>query len=256
MRPLCYLNEGKGNAAALIGAFAEGSGAEVTRTLQFVPGREAVFWGVDRATLPVYRAVIRSNTPFLYIDNGYFRSRWAGGDYYRVTRNAEQCSGVGASDGVRWRALGMKIAPWTMAGSHVLIACQSDFWHERHGDGSAAEFGAKVKVELARHTDRRIIIRDKPIGGHREPPLAEHLRDCWAVVTHSSIVAAEAILAGIPAFMLATSAMTAIALEDLSMIEKPLRPQGREPWASVLADHQWTLGEIRSGKAWRDLGAA
>ncbi|MCR4331296.1 MAG: hypothetical protein NUV34_01110 [Sulfuricaulis sp.] len=252
-RPLCYLNTGKKNAAALMGAFAEGSGAEVTTVLEFKPGREAVFWGIDRATLPIWNKVVETGTPFWYVDNGYFMSRWSGGNYYRVTRDAEQHTGEGVSDGARWRALNLKIAPWTMGGDYILVACQSDFWHERHGDGSAAQFGEKVKAELAKCTKRRAIVRGKPIGGHVEPPLEEQIRGAWATVAFSSIVAGQGLLAGVPAFMLAPGAMGTVASLDLSEIERPYRPADRERWAGVLADNQWTLDEIRNGVTWKAL---
>lgn len=255
MKLLCYLNPRKGNAREMMEAFAAGSGAEVTTRLEFVPEREAVFWGVDRETLPIWRRVIETATPYWYVDNGYFRSKWTGGSYYRVTRNAEQCSGTGESDGSRWRKLLLRISPWTCSGRHVLVACQSDFWHERHGHGSAAEFGAAMSAELARHTTRPVIVRGKPIGGHKEPPLAEHLRDCWSVVTYSSILAAEAILAGVPAIVLAKGAMQTVARNDISEIERPLRSDDRERWAAVLADNQWTPAEIRNGAAFAALNS-
>lgn len=251
MKPLAYLNLQKGNAKAMMEAFAEGSGAEITTKLEFQPGREAVFWGVDRLTLPLWRKVQETRTPFWYVDNGYFRSRYSGGDHYRVTRNAMQCKGDGTSDGARWRALDIALQPWRADGRHILIACQSDFWHERHGHGSAAGFAERVRKEM--HTKRPIIVRGKPIGGHVEPPLDVHLKDCWAVVTHSSMAAAEALLAGVPAFVLAPSAMVSVTLDDLSLIEFPACPSDRERWASVLADNQWRLSEIKAGVAWKAL---
>lgn len=252
-RPLCYLNTAKKNAQTLVGAFADGSGAEITKKMEFQPGREAVFWGVDRETLPIYNEVLATGTPYWYMDNGYFKSKWSGGDYYRITRNAEQHSGKGTTDGNRWCALNIKIMPWTMSGEYILVACQSDFWHERHGDGSAAEFGEKVKAELAKYTKRPVIVRGKPIGGHVEPPLDQQIAGAWATVAYSSIVAAQGILAGVPAFMLAPGAMGSVANLDLSKIENPYRPAARRRWAGVLADNQWRLEEIRNGTAWKAL---
>src|SRR5688572_2724195 len=95
VKPLCYLNTAKGNAATMMEAFAQGAGAEITTKLEFQPGREAVFWGVDRATLPIWNQVQATDTPFWYVDNGYFRSKHVGGDYYRITHNATQCAGLG-----------------------------------------------------------------------------------------------------------------------------------------------------------------
>ncbi len=253
MKPLCYLNPAKSGAAAMMQAFAAGSGAEITTRLEFVPGREAVFWGVDRATLPIFDDVERTNTPYWYIDNGYFLSKWSGGNYYRITRNAEQHGGAGTSDGKRWRKLGLVIAPWTMGGEHILVVCQSDFWHQRHGDGSAEEFGEAVEAELMNYTARPVIVRRKPIGGRKEPPLSTHLHNAWATVAYSSIVAAQGLLMGVPAFMLAPGAMGTVASLDLAQIEQPRRRHDRERWASVLADNQWTIEEIRDGTAWKSL---
>lgn len=254
MRPLCYLNREKGNAEMLMRAFAAGSGAEITTRLEFVPGRQAVFWGVDRETLPIWREVVRTATPYVYVDNGYFRSKWSGGDYYRVTLNAEQCSGDGRGDAMRWRGLDLEFSPWRRFGTHVLIACQSDFWHERHGDGSAAEYAGKVESALRAFTRRPIIVRGKPIAGHVEPPLRDHLADCWAVVTHSSMVGVEALLSGVPVFVTSKCALSPMSGGELSDIEAPRRAD-REPWAAVLAANQWRLAEIRSGEAWRKVTA-
>jgi UDP:flavonoid glycosyltransferase YjiC (YdhE family) len=76
-----------------------------------------------------------------------------------------------------------------------------------------------------------------------EVPFEEDLAEAFCVVTHSSNTAVEAILAGVPAFVLGQSAAQPFACNDLKMIEAPF----------VLADNQWTLKEIREGKAWADL---
>jgi hypothetical protein len=253
MKAICYWNPAKGNSRSMLEAFASGSGAEITNKLQLTDGI-AVLWGVDKATLPLWNEIQRTKHQFIYVDNGYFRSKWQGGDHYRITVNAEQHSGVGSSNGERWKRLDIQIKPWRRDGKHILIACQSDFWHERHGHGSAAGFSANVTRALRQFTDRLIVSRMKPIGVHKEPPLSESLKDCWAVVTHSSMVALEAMLQGIPAFVLAKCALSPVSLSDLSKIETPVYPE-LEHWAAVLADNQWTLNEIRNGTAWKALNA-
>lgn len=251
---LAYLNPSKSNNLAMLNAFADGSGAEVTERLELVAGRPAVFYGVDQKTLTLWREVQRAGHPYFYIDNGYFRSKWQGGDYYRVTRNAPQCSGLGESDGKRWAALGIEIQSWRRSGSHVLIACQSDFWHERHGHGSAAAFADKVTAALRAFTGRPIVVRKKPLKGASEPPLQEALAGCWAVVTHSSMVALEAIISGVPAFTTAKSAFSPVTFSGVGEIESPFYPEDRQGWVESLADNQWTIAEIRNGTAWRALG--
>jgi hypothetical protein len=256
VKPLCYHNVRKGNAAAMIEAFARGSGADITKTLEFVPGRPAVFWGVDAATLAIWRQVVKTGTPYYYIDHGYFRSKWTGGDFFRVTRDAEQCRAIGEeTTGERWRALELEIKPWRKSGEHVIVACQSDFWHERHGDGSAKAFADKVVRKLGEYTKRPVVVRGKPIAGHTEPSLAEHFRDCWAVVTYSSMVGAEGLLEGIPVFALGPTALQPMSSGGLESIESPRYPKEREQWAGVLADNQWRLSEIADGTAWKALTA-
>lgn len=253
MTPLCYLNPAKTNNREMLTAFAEGSGAEVTERLELVPGRPAVFYGVDRATLPLWRETQKSKHPYFYLDNGYFRSKWQGGDHYRITRDAVQCSGLGESTGERWKALDLAIQPWRKSGAHILIACQSDFWHERHGRVSAAVFAGRTTAVLRQFTGRNIVVRNKPIKGRTEPPLLDALAGCWAVVTHSSMVALEAILCGVPAFSVAASALRPVSDEDIAFIEAPTYPDDRERWASVLSDNQWSLPEIRNGTSWGAL---
>lgn len=237
----------------MLTAFAAGSGAEITERLELVPGRPAVLYGVDKTTLPLWREIERTRHPYFYIDNGYFRSKWEGGEHYRITFGAPQCSGFGSSSGDRWKSLERKIHPWSRAGSHILIACQSDFWHERHGSQSAIAFADEVSADLREVTDRAIVVRQKPLKDRTEPPLGQALENCWAVVTHSSMVALEAILTGIPAFVLAPSALGPVSSDDIGAIESPYYPDDRLRWASVLAENQWSLEEIRAGTAWRAL---
>lgn len=253
-RPVCYVSPVKGNAKAMLGAFAEGSGAELVPGDKYQPGRPAVFWGVDRATLAVWYEVERTRTPYWYVDNGYFRSKWQGGDYYRITYMDEQHSGAGDSDGKRFDALQLEIKPWrTEQAGRVMLACQSDFWHERHGHGPAANWAEGCMRAMRPHTHRTMVVRRKPLGGIKEPPLQDEWPATWCVVTHSSMVAAEALLAGVPAFVTAPSSCFGwVCSSNLSEIEHPARGD-RRAWANVLADNQWTLNEIRSGVAWRSL---
>lgn len=270
MRPLCYINPNKGGAREILGAFAKGSGADITADLSLKPGRPAVLYGVDAMTDPLWREIVAKRHPYYYIDNGYFGSKWQGGNYYRVTKDAPQQDGLtsridvtnlddqthkwllGGSDGSRWRKLGKAIKPWRTDGTYILVAVQSDLWHHRHGHGGADRFADWVVAEIGKYTKRPVIVRGKPLKGHTEPPLLDHIRGAWAVVTHTSNVAVDALLEGVPCFTLGQCAAEAMGLSDLSQIESPVHPE-REAWAAVLADNQWTLDELRDGTCWRAL---
>lgn len=249
-RPLCYLNPKKNRAREILEAFAAGSGAEITTDLTLHADRPAVLYGVDPVTEPLYRRIVADGHPHCYIDNGYFRSRWSGGGYYRVTRNRPQHSGAGTSDGARWAALGLEIKPWRKAGTHILIASQSDYWFQRHGLVSADFWVAQVTADLRKYSPRPIVCRRAEAG--KKDPIAADFLDCWAVVVHSSNVAVDALLAGIPVFCSHPCAAYALS-GGVQEIESPVYSDRRERWARVLADHQWSMDEIRNGTCWRDL---
>jgi len=256
LTPLCYLNEKKSNNVAILSAFAQGSGAETTTALELIHGRDAVLYGMAPQTTKLWQSILASRNPYWYVDNGYMRSKWHGGDYYRITRNAPQHSGLGESTGDRFRALGIQIEPWRTDGQHILIACQSDLWHQLHHGMNAAQYATHIAGEIRKHSERPIVVRQKPrsaiVGAYM---LSADLRNCWALVTHSSMAALEAVLAGVPAFVLAQCAISPMARADLSEIEAPRMPEDRERWAGVLADNQWALPDIRNGTAWRALNA-
>jgi hypothetical protein len=74
------------------------------------------------------------------------------------------------------------------------------------------------------------------------------LTDAWALVTHSSNVAVDAVLCGVPVFVAPTSPAAPVANLDLKTMKAPLMPQ-RGAWLASLLAQQFTLDEIRSGFA-------
>lgn len=248
--PVFYATPGREPSAVLGQAFIEGSGGRFTESRFLEPG-PAAFYGVSKFTLPIWRACQEQEREFYYLDNGYFRPGHFEG-FYRVTRNAAQIAGEGRGDPARWRALGLDFAPWRQGGRHVLVIGQSRTYFEMRGQ-RPGDWLWETLAQISRATDRPIIVRPKPRATSPKRPLADDLRDAWCVVCHTSNVAVEAVLAGIPAFVTGACAARPMAETDLSKIETPRRPDGREQWAGVLAANQWTLDEIRSGKCWSDL---
>lgn len=210
----------------------------------------AVFYGVTAGYLDFFRQVVREKRPYVYIDNGYFNSKWHGGAHYRLTRNAPQHLGSGAYPTDRWRALGIELQPWRRTGSHVLVACQSEFWYVRHGT-TMRTWCDYVRAKLALHTTRPIVFSYKPVKGAVGLPSKHGLAGCWAVVTHSSNVAVDAIVAGVPAITLNECAASAMSRPDIGFIENLHYPEDvvRYEWACNLAANQWTVNEIRDGMA-------
>lgn len=195
------------------------------------------------------KQVKEESRDFYFIDNSYFdvaRER-----QFRITRNTLQCDGLNAcwtGDGHgRLRALGVTVKPWREQGGHIVVCPQSAEFMALVG--WQGDWLADVTAGLKQHTSRELRVRVK---GERRP-LAEDLRGAWALVTHMSAAAVEALLAGVPVFCTGRCAARWMGTCDLSLIEEPSMPERREEWAAVLAQNQWTEAEMRDGTAWRAL---
>ena len=231
-------------------AFAEGSGGQIVPPTSLLDGPAATY-GILRGTGDILLECERLGREFYYIDHGYFcPSDHQHGDmsgHYRVTRNAFQAKGKGEHGPGRWDTLDMEMEPWRDCGDHVLVLPMSHNVAMLRGVDPKTWLQDTVAT-LARHTDRPIMVKPKSI----DLTLEEALRDAHCVVGHCSNALVEAVLMGVPAFNLESCAVSAVALQDLSMVEEPRRTDRRQ-WAYNLAWAQFTLDEFRDGTAWKAL---
>lgn len=244
----CYPQDGKKKSYDICSAFAVGCGGRVV-TDGVYRGGPAMFYGVDTANEQVWRDVRASGADWYYADNAFFDQ--CRGKYFRVGKNQLQHSGFGTSDGKRFARLGLRLEPWRTTGAHILVTPQSD-----HFMRVAAGFPNWLESTLAvlnRCTDREIRIRawnrDKLKLAQQLP---QALAGAWALVTYSSGSAISAILSGIPAISTGECIARRMCGTLAETIENPLMPE-RQEWANVVADHQWSLDEFRSGETWRVL---
>lgn len=245
----CYPQPGKARSYILLEAFAQGSGGTVklTRSAVLEPGGAAFYGAIGIENL--VRLAIAERRTWFYGDNAFidaFR-----GKFFRFARNAFQISRLMPPDHARLKALGVTIKPWKKDGRHIVVAEQSTHFLNLAG---AENWLLRVLVDLPKHTDRPIKIRrwgrDKSKAGKS---LIQDLEGAWCLVTHMSAAANEALLAGVPVFVSGQCAATPMASGELSAIESPRYPDGREEWAAGLAGQQWTVDEIRRGDSWRAL---
>lgn len=232
-----------------------------------------VFYGLE-GNLPRIFEYAAEVSRAVYIDLGYWGRRELGryAGYHKLSVNARHPVSYyrrPQHDGERFERFDKDVIPWSMSRSpklertgHILIAGMG-------AKGAAAEGQAPQEwerwaiAEIRKYTDRAIVYRPKPsdplaspIAGTRYSPkgheLAPELEDCWAVVTHHSNVAVDALLAGIPSFCWGGVARE-MSLQDLSRIEDPYMPAGRYKWASDIAWTQWSVPEMKNGDAWAYL---
>lgn len=210
-------------------------------------GSPFAIWGQLLLTLDVLPPAIRAGRPFWHIDNGFWSP--ARGDrigYYRITYRS--LSPVMLAQAPMEREAPAPL-PWRARGNHVLFA------HPGPTFGAAAgldmvTWRQATRISLSAATRRSVIERSKDCCR----PLESDLRSAHALVTHSSNVAIDALLAGIPAFVEPTSPAAPVSAGTVWEIETPSMPD-REPWLRSLACQQFTLGEMRDGTAYRCLAA-
>jgi hypothetical protein len=255
----------------ICGAFAQGGGFPIVPPAPLRPG--GVFmYGALRGLLPTLRQAQREGRTWVYGDNGYFFPGKTEQSYFRLTKNALQHNGSGnppPGSMERAKRLGVQLKPWRTSGSHIVVCPPGHLFGATFGF-SADAWIEKTLAELKKHTDRKLVVRMKVSWNDAKPvdiirgstgkpktsvttPLLSDLAGAWALVTHSSNAAVEAVVAGYPVVCTESCAASAMGTSDLSTIESPRTDGDRESWLAVLAANQWTLGEMRSGQAWAEL---
>lgn len=214
--------------------------------------------------MPSFRPTIdhrrAKGLPWLYMDSCYFGRRGRRGRKhgpftverdeivrYRMVANGFQVTAPSPRPDDRFRATGFKLRPWRAGGKHIVVAAAPPRYVALHG---IEDWLDSTVARLKALTDRPIRVRSK-----RDARLLhEDLVGAWALVTHGSMSAVEAIMLGVPALVDPLySAAAPVARHSLEDIENPVMPD-REAWVAGLAYEQWLLDEIKAGVPFREMG--
>lgn len=196
----------------------------------------------------------RAGATVLVAENGYLGADAQGRQFYALA--AGHHNGAGrwpAMEAPRWPALGLEFTPWQEnENGHILICGQRGIGEP--GLASPHGWHDAMAAKLQKLTDRKIIIRRHPgeRGAPEQPPLDEQLHGAYAVVVWSSSVAGKALLAGIPAFYDAPHHVLEGAMRKAEEINTPWRGE-RQPHFERMANAQWSVAEIESGKPFSHL---
>jgi hypothetical protein len=229
-------------------AFAKGCGGKIVPPAPLLPG-DVFMYGALRGLMPTLLQAQAEGRTWYYADNCYLGPRNL---HFRVTRNARQHDGTGEASPERWERLGLELRPWRKSGKRILICPPGPDYGQLWGIDVKAWLRDQIAA-IERATDRPYRIRERSLARSTDHPLSADLENCWALVTCTSNVAVDALLAGVPVFCTHPCAAYLMGTPDLTRIEDPVMPDDRLRWVQVLAANQWTLEEQRAGTCWREL---
>jgi hypothetical protein len=201
---------------------------------------------------------------FYYMDTGYFGNTdkkikmW-----HRIVKNDLQHNGdIPNLPNDRWSTLCryypyLKWTGWKRPGGKILVVAPSEKPCKFYGI-DLHEWKINTVKELAKHTDRQIIIREKQKKREQRTnfTIYDQLnQDIHAVVTYNSIAATEAVAYGVPTFVQAPNAASPVCSNDLSKIETPYYPDEEliHKWCRYLSYGQFSNRELLNGRAWKIL---
>ncbi|MAF25673.1 hypothetical protein CL634_08905 [bacterium] len=228
----------------MCGAFAEGCGGQTISLKMWFdlwkknqnPPKVAIYGVLYGAYM-----VIENSPNYWHIDHGYFK-RSKNPDifkgYYRINKNSLWNNGSGDSNWDRFNSLNIKLKDWRKTGNHIVIVPPSKHMTPVLNMETWLE---ETIFKVKKYTDRKILVSTK-----YKNPMSEVMKNAWAVITDHSNSAIDAMIEGIPAIF----TNPARRLGSIEQIEDP--PMDRDFFKN-LAHQQWTLEEIKTGKAWLDL---
>lgn len=226
------------------------------------------FVGVKSRAL--HRRFVDAQIPFIMFDKGYCRHKRRDGvkgwEFWRIAVNAHQPTARLAAlnmPGDRLDALELEITEWRESGQQIVIAGSSAKYHDFYDLRNPTSYASGIVKQLRDVTQRPIVYRPKPswreavpISRTRfsRPPetITSVLAGAHALVTHGSNACFEAVLAGVPCFILGDAVAKPISSTDIGMIERPMLAtfKQRRRWLRNIAYFQWTSAEFEAGDAW------
>lgn len=229
----------------------------VDNSVHHEPARPCMFWGFVNRNLDMVRHLeMYGHNNYWYTDAPYFgrfdnKNLKPDNHWWRIAKDGIHVPLVKDCPADRFDRFNVPLKDLREKGEHILV-CPSSYTIQSYIDEN--NWHVNVMHDLKQLTDRPIKWRDKPRGrGTSGPseakiPLAEDLKNAWAVVTSVSLVAVEAIAMGIPVFCHKKSFASPIANTNLNDIENPKWQDPRQ-WFNSLCYQQFTPEEFDNGTA-------
>jgi len=227
----------------------------------------AVIWsqlwhGRMRHNREVWQAFRSSGRSVIVAEVGMLRR----GSTWKLGLNGTGSTAYYGKDLIPGRAdqLRLEAKPWITNGYNIVIAAQRSDSEQWAGQPPTVAWLTETARKIREYTDKPIVIRPHPRqrigdvpgcviemprpvqGTYDNFDYDRSLKTAWAVVNYNSGPGSQAILAGVPAFVDASSLAAPVGNLDLSTINNPSRPD-RAQWLEQLAHTEWYTDEIATG---------
>ena len=211
---------------------------------------------------------------FVYYDKGYIHRGWKTINtrvYYRFSINNFQPLDYFQRiprPPDRWEELNCKLRP-RQSGKHIIFAGYSHKFADFY-DIPLTEYAAhatNIIQVLQGLTQKPIIYRARVTQTDYSSPIhnttlsygrrkiREELREAHALVTFSSNAAVDALMEGVPVFVLGPGIARPLSNPSLETLERPFFPSDKERFQFFcdLAYCQWRMDEMENGEVWEHL---
>jgi len=224
------------------------------------------FFGILRGTNILYEYCINNNIPFYYMDRPYWGESRMDPFWLRIVKNGHVKNVIDQRFEDRFKSTcSWNIDPYHKNGKKILICPPTESISVFF---KCEDWLKKTLTKLKQHTDKEMIIRDKPYNpsamidengiirtGKNTTTIDKekiNWREIHAVVTFNSSITLKALANGVPVFCDKNNCAFPIAENDFSKIETP-RYEDPRPLFYSLSYGQFNKTEMENGFAWSIL---
>lgn len=233
----------------------------------------ALVLGVKNNSKDILKDHLLAGKNIIFIDKGYVRVRSADPmlsvDYYRFSVNGFQPIHYFQSkkrSPMRWELFNIKIQPMQKEGEHIVFAGSSAKYSRFFQLPNPTEYATEIFKLIREHSLREIVYRPKPSWKDAVPingtvfssnrrKLYKELEEAYALITHGSNACFDAMIKGVPTFVLGDGITKSISKHSIKDINEPYYPSDDERYQLCcdISYCQWTGKEMATGEAWRHL---
>jgi len=224
------------------------------------------FFGILRGTNLIWEFCKKNKINFFYMDRPYWGESRTSPYWLRIVKNNHVKNMLEQRPDDRFKqSYKGDIKPYHKSGKKILVCPPTESIGIFFNCTNWLDDTLKI---LRQHTDREILIRDKPynpsaflgkdgiIHTGKNTTMTDKEKINWndihAVVTFNSSITLKALANGVPVFTDENNCAFPIAEKNFSKIEKPLYQDPR-PLFYSLAYGQFNANEMSDGTAWRTL---